>query len=462
DKGTQKDDWGEKGTEKDVWDDEGLKDEGDEKRTEDAPWEKEEAEEISPFELSGRFWNRFAQDLKDESSFEDDNFNHSELRLKAEYTPNESINIVLSVDVDYFIYRSGGDWDYTGNIRPYENYFRFSGSNFDLTAGNQFVKWGKADEVSPLDIVNPEDLRDGFVRSREERKIPIPMMDLKLFKDTYKLEALFIPFFTKSKLNLVGRDWAFFNHYEQEVGNFTIIDEDPPNDLHHSEAGIRFSGTFKNLDYSFSYLYTREDLPSIDSLTLPPGFSIDNPDSVTLEDLVRFALLTRQPIRLKYGRQNVMGVEFETTWRDFGLRGDIAYIHKRSFITDRLESIRKPVYSYVLGMDYNGPASFYFNLQFSQEIIQDIDDPILMLDRITSRVNGKISKGFLDENVEICLRYLYNFTREDYYINPSIILNYWKNITIDFGFEIEGGPSNSTLGTFDDNDEVYCIFQYQF
>ena len=463
---SKEDIWGEEETEdeieKDVWEEEGTE-EGvwEEEETEEMPSKEAESEKMFPFELSGRFWNRYAHDINDDSSFEDDAFNHTELQLKAEYTPNESINILLSADADYFIYRNGGDRDYDSNVRPWECYVRFSGSGFDLTVGNQFVRWGKADEVSPLDIINPEDLRDGFVRDREERKLPIPMLDLKLFKDVYKLEALFIPFFVESELDLRGRDWAYFDHYGEEIGDFLVIEEDPPNTFRNSEAGLRLSGTVRNLDYAFSYFYTRDDLPSFDSLILPPGISID-PDSATLKDLTRFAFLTRQPIRLRYIRQNVVGFEFETTWRDFGLRGEAAYINKKPFMTDLLESIKRPVYHYVLGMDYNGPGSFYCNLQFSQEIIRHYEDGILFFDDVTSSVNGKVSKGILDDNMELSLRYLYNITKEDYYINPGVSLKYWKNITLDFGLEIEGGPSNSSLGIFDDNDEIYGIFKYQF
>ncbi len=475
-KGTEKDDWGDKGTEegdwgdeKDEWGDKEKDEWGDKEKDEfgeeekgETPWKGDEVQKKSPFKLSGRFWNRFGQDLDDDSNFEDDNSNHAELQLKFEYTPNDTINLLLSVDVDYFLYRSGDDWDDDCDVRPYEAYVKFSETSFELTVGNQFVRWGKTDEVSPLDIVNPEDLRDGFVRSREERKIPIPMLNMKWFKGMFKLEGLFIPFFIESKVDKVGRDWAFFDHYDREVGYFFRFEEEPPNNLHSSEAGIRLSGTIKNLDFAFSYFHTRDDLPSIDSLILPPFFPIIDPDSVTLEDLVTFAVRTNQPVLLKYDRQNVTGFEFETTWRDFGLRGEVAYVYKKTFLTDRLQSVRKPVYHYVLGADYNGPDSFYCNLQFSQQIIQHYDDNILFSSKVTNMVNGKVSKGFFDDNVEIGVRYLYNFTDEDYYINPHVILKYWKNITLDFGFEIEGGPPESTLGTYDDNSEVYGVFQYRF
>jgi hypothetical protein len=428
----------------------------------EVPWAEAEEEKKSPFELSGRLWNRMAYDVNEDNRFEDDGFNHAELHLYGAYDPGHGVDVLLSVDVDQFQYYNSGDWDNETNIRPHEAYVRLSRGWYDLTLGNQFVRWGKTDQISPLDIVNPEDLRDGLVRSREERKLPIPMANLKLFKGMYTFQALFIPIFKEAKLNLVGRDWALFDHYESSVGSFHIAENDPPNDLEHSELGFRFSGTFRKLDYALSYLRTREDIPSIGTLDAPPGFRVQNPDEAAVSDLARFAVLTGQPIHLDYQRQDVFGMEFETTLGDFGIRGDLAYIDDRSFLNDRLQQVFKPVFHYAVGADYSRPGSFYANLQFSQQWIRHFEEGLLFADDVTHTVNGTVTKELWDSKLELSLRYLYNFTREDYYINPYATLEYWQNLTLQLGVEFEGGPDESTLGLYDNNDEVYCIFQYHF
>lgn len=456
--GSQEDPWGEEsGEEASPW-----QEEEDREETAEIPWAETPTEEKSPFELSGRLWNRMSYDVNEDTRFEDDGFNHAELHLYGAYDPGQGVDMLMSVDVDQFQYYNSGHWDNETNVRVHEAYVRLSRRWFELTLGNQFVRWGKIDQVSPLDIVNPEDTRDGLVRSREERKLPIPMVDLKLFKGLYKLEALFIPFFQESKLNLAGRDWALFDHYEQSVGSFRIEENDPPNDLEHSEFGLRFAGTFRKLDYALSYFRTREDLPSIRSLNVPPGFRVQDPDSATVEDLARFAVLTGQPIPLGYRRQHVYGMEFETTWRDFGIRGDFAYIDKCSFLNERLQQVLKPAFHYAVGIDYSRPGSFYANLQFSQQWIRHFEDGLLFADDVTNTVNGKVTKELWDSKLELTLRYLYNFTREDYYINPLMTLKYWQSLTLQLGVEFEGGPDESTLGLYDDNDEVYFIFKYHF
>ncbi|MFP3928423.1 MAG: DUF1302 family protein [Desulfobacteraceae bacterium] len=451
----EEDPWGEEAEEEDPWGEE-------EEPSAAAPWEEDATEEKSAFSFSGRFWTRLAHDLREQNPYEDDAYNHTKLRLRADYDPAPGTSLVMSIDGDHFIYRNSGDHDHTTSIRPYEFYIRRSWDWLEITLGNQIVRWGKIDQVSPLDIVNPEDLRDGFAQTREERKLPIPMVDLKLFKGMYKFEAVFIPFFQESKLDLIGRDWAMFHHYDRQVGPFEIVEKDLPNDLSHSEYGFRFSGTFKKLDYALSYFRTREDTPSIGTIAAPPGFRVPDPSRATLMGLARTANDLSQPVTLDYKRQHVYGLEFETTWGEFGIRGDFAYIHERYFLDHRLRRTSRPVFHYALGVDYNRPGSYYVNIQFSQQIVRHYESTLLFADEVTNAVNGTLTKDLWDGKLELGLRYLYNFTQDDYYLNPSVTLEYWRNITLELGLDILGGPEESTLGVFEDNDEAYCIFEYHF
>ena len=428
------------------------------------PWKRERSDTALPIEMSGHFWTRYGHDLKEETPYEYDGTSHTEVRLKAAYRPGPDWYALLSVQADAFLYRNGGDWDDDISVKPHEAFVRYAGESWEVSLGNQIVKWGKADEVSLLDILNPDDLRGGFVRSREERKLPLPMLNLALFKDAQKLETIFIPFFRRSKIDLVGRDWALFTHYDREVGAFRIIETRPANDLSNSEFGLRFSGTVRNFDYALSLLHTREDLPSFDSLITPPGFRVPNPGDVSLRDIVMFASnpSAPQPIRLQYRRQNLLGFDFETTWKSLGLRGEVAYLRNRSFLDDRLRRVEAPVWSYVLGADYNRPGVFYCNLQFSQQILGRSANGLLLADRVTNIINGEINRKLFEDRMELAVRFLYNFTRKDYYVNPFARLKYWPGITVDIGIQRIGGPSNSTLGVFDNNDEAYLIFNYNF
>jgi hypothetical protein len=332
--------------------------------------------------------------------------------------------------------------------------------NVNLRVGNQIVIWGKADEVSPLDNLNPEDLRDGF-RRRVERKIPIPMVNVEWSQGVYKLQGVFIPFFRRAKLDLQGTDWALFDKVAEEIGPFAVFEDKPPKTLGNSEVGMRFAGKVQAVDYALSYLYTRGDLPALHSLVTPPGFQLPIPRP-TLKDLALFAQMTRQPIRLRHNHQHVFGIEVETVLGSLGLRGDVAYVVDRPFLTRALRAINRPVFQYIAGVDYNGPDNLYMNFQFSQSVILDYEKTILSFDKLTNEFNGTISKELFANNLKVAMRYFYNITRASYYLNPHVIVQYWPNVNIELGGDFLGGPRDTFVGFLRDNDQVYVTLKVFF
>ncbi|MBW1923663.1 MAG: hypothetical protein JRJ35_09340 [Deltaproteobacteria bacterium] len=452
----------EKGTagtrEKPPWE-EGSKEEA-KAGEETPPWEEKSVQEKSPFEFSGKFWNKLAGDVEEENRYEDDASNHAEVLVEGKYTAGPVLAL-LSVEAQHFADLNHGEWDGEADLDLFNAYVNYSGDHYNIRLGQQIVKWGKADEISPLDIVNPEDMRDGPLRPRDERKLPIPMLNMEVFKGVYKVQGIYIPFFHESRFDLKGDDWAFFDHYQDELGYFQVKEKDVPHSFKNGEAGIRASGTVRNFDYAVSYFYTRDDLPSLGAITVPAFFPLPV-TNVTIRKLAQTSRTLNQPVPLTYDRTRVTGFEFETTLGDFGVRGEAAYYNKQSFLTNRLKKVRKPVFQYALGMDYQGKESFYVNLQFLQAIVRDYDDDILFTEKTTSLCFVKISRGFLDDNLELGLRAYYNMKDKDYYYNPMLTIKYWQDVNIELGADILGGHSDTTMGLFRDNDQVYAILRYFF
>ena len=153
---------------------------------------------VSAFTLRGQVWNRFAQDTKENNRFEDDRYDHLEVQLEGKYVLSQTLQFVLAIEANYFAYNNNSEWHHDGEVSLYNAYVNLALSHVNVKVGNQVVIWGKADEISPLDNLNPEDLRDGFVRRRVERKIPIPMVNVEWSQDVYKLQGIFIPFFKRA------------------------------------------------------------------------------------------------------------------------------------------------------------------------------------------------------------------------------------------------------------------------
>lgn len=424
-----------------------------------APWENSTAAE--KLELGGRVKNKFALDTHDNNEFEDLFQNHLLLQLDTTYRPYASIEAKISLQADHYTYGRDTDWKNDSNFRLLDAYVNFAGQGVNLKVGNQIVRWGKADGYSPLDNVNPEDLRDGIGGRREDRKMQIPMANLEFYKGRFTIQALYIPFFIKSRYDLKGTDWALYDHYQHEIGAFAIHEQDLSDIVEESEAGLKMAGIAGKFDYAFSYLYTHEDVASLDSLATPIGFEPQFSSHV-IKDLARFAQATDQAIHMSYQRQSIYGFEFETTVSAFGLRGDLAYTDSLSYTTEQLKRIQKPVLQYWVGADYNGPGAFYVNVQFGQIYIQDFDETILLAEEISSIVNGTISKEFSNGDVKLEFRYYYDFSGDGALYNPKCIANFWRNLKLEIGIEFFDGTDAHPLGFYRINDQAYATVEWLF
>lgn len=52
---------------------------------------------------------------------------------------------------------------------------------FRFRIGKQIIRWGKTDEISPVDNVNSQDLRLFIIPTYEDRKIPNWIADVEFF-----------------------------------------------------------------------------------------------------------------------------------------------------------------------------------------------------------------------------------------------------------------------------------------
>ncbi len=423
-----------------------------------APWE--EAPARKQFEFDGQLKNKFAFDIHKDNPFEDLYLNHLQVQLGGTYRPSSAVETKIAVGADLFHYTDDtSDWENDSDLRVFDAWINLAGSGFNLKLGNQIVRWGKTDGYSPLDNVNPEDLRAGIGGRREDRKIHIPMANLEIFTGPVTLQALYIPFFVKSKYDRKDTDWALFDHYDEQVGGFGTRQEDVANTFENGEAGLRLSGIIGKVDYALSYLTAHEDVGSLESLAVPPGFA-PTFSSRVIRDLTGYASLTDQDIYLRYDRQHIYGLEMETTLAVFGIRGDFVYTDSVSFVTEQLQRTTKPVAQYVLGADYNGPSAFYINVQFGQVFIQDFDDDILLADELSSNISGTISKEFLNGDLKFEFRCFYDLDGDGTLYNPKAIIKPWQNVKVELGVELFDGTDEHPLGFYRDNDQAYVLLQW--
>jgi hypothetical protein len=433
------------------------------------------------FDLGGMVELRGGTDLDDDDFNEHDELVRGVGRLWLQWPAqgmkqlgNWRSRLYLSVETDYLYMgdeRSQRDFD----LELYENKLLLANGPFEIELGKQIVRWGKSDQLSPVDNVNPQDLREFIVPELEDRKLPVWMARARWFFDGWAAEGVFIPWHESADIDYFDSDWGVYRHVKGDVQDaalpedlkgylmgLRVSENDPPNTLKNSEFGARLTTTIGRWDWGASIFYGREDLPffgqfPIKNLALPGAFS-----SRGVLQALDDAVLTDENIEVYYPRQTIVGLEFESTLGVFGVRGESAYFDQTSFLLNDLTSDTRPVLHTVVGGDYTGVSGFYGNLQLSHRYIHNYDDSIMYFDRHNVSLLGEVRQEGLRGTVEGYLRFNCDLHDGGYYLEPGLVYSGVKNLDLTLGLNIFGGDQDTFLGYYDDNDQVFLKAKYHF
>ncbi|MCG2831636.1 MAG: DUF1302 family protein [Desulfobacteraceae bacterium] len=417
-----------------------------------------------------------ATDAHNNSGNEHEHTFYNDARLEGKWTFEASKNFIFaSIDSEYLWFGPYNDQD-DYDFDLFEGYIFWATKHVDLTVGKQIIRWGKTDQISPVDNINSQDLREFTVPDYEDRKIPNWLARLRLFYRKYTIEGVYIPFFEPSRIDYFGTDWAVYQHLKEDVQGSDLLttafkeyvkgryvkENTPANTFENGDWGIRLLRTISNWDLGLSYLYSWEDLPYYKSFPIKNLTLDGSTSSGSLVSALAGTTNANEEIEVEYRRQHIAGFEFETTVKDFGFRGEAAYFDRQPFLTNNLTSTRKIVYHYVLGVDYSGKNDWYINIQFSHQIIKNYDSTILYFNRNNPSLCGEISKEFWEGYFEAELKYNFALNENSFYLSPSIICSYIPNLDITLGLNIFEGDSDTMMGLYDANDQVYIDFKYHF
>ena len=420
------------------------------------------------FKISGNIETRAARDtekardrIENKTSFRNKTF------LEAKYKKT----FTLSVLSDFLYFGDNENFnEYDFDI--HELTFQYLNPRISFSIGKQIIRWGKTDQLSPVDTLNPEDMREFVTYDYEDRKIPLWMADLKLFSDIINIELVYIPFFEKAKYNDFETDWSRFPHLKKEIkqselpanlksyfNNINIRENEPSDE---NEYGIRLFKTIKSVDFAFSWHRFNEDEPFISNfpiknLNINGDFSVEN-----LSSSINPANLTNQAIEMDYKKTNAYGFEFETIVSELGLRGEVLWEDNKTFMTNALTSVRSPVFTYILGLDYSAPANIYFNAQFGHQHINDYTEKIIYADNNDYFIFGELSKNFPNHWTKLSIEYFLYLNTSSKYFSPKIEYTYFKNLELSLGSNIFLGNVNSFLGKHKENTQIFSELNYFF
>jgi hypothetical protein len=441
--------------------------------------------QLSAFTATGKdgisAWG-WAQYYSAHDTRKDDAEDHKLSRLRGrlgadwdrELNPDNMLELHAAIDLDRIYYDSDlADED--TDFKLHETYLQLNGSDWDISFGKQRVRWGKSDQLSPVDSINPQDFRQFITVDLEDRALPSWMLRNRWYGESIGIETIVQPWFLESEIEYFDSDWALYRNLRQgiidnplvppELKNYTRdlhVDEDEPGKtLDNMSAAARFTWKTEQTDYAVSYHYGWETLPTITSFPVKNINYSGEPDP-DLAKLLEDAVFTDEKVQSKYKRQQTVGFEWETVLDPVGFRGEIAYIDHVAFLSSDLTSKRKPVTHLVSGIDYTSATEWYFNLQGSWFYIHDYSDEILYFEDNTVSSLGEIRKPLWRGNLELAVQYNYTLTDQSSYLQPSATLKYFQNLECEIGADIFSGDGDTLLGFYDQADQIYGVVKYAF
>lgn len=136
-----------------------------------------------------------------------------------------------------------------------------------IDIGKQFIRWGKADVVTPTDRFAPRD----FLNVVDTELLGVAGARLMFQRAAETIDAVWVPFFTPSRTPLLNQRWAAV----PVAGlSLTFIDGSGPLPK-GSQSGIRWGHTGSRYELSLSYFKGFNHLPNIDAGSGSAPFEIN-------------------------------------------------------------------------------------------------------------------------------------------------------------------------------------------
>jgi hypothetical protein len=388
----------------------------------------------------------------------------SDLVLKI--STENNLNFKAFADLRF---RYGVEFQEPANsINIHEGYVKVYGKRWDLTAGQQIIKWGKTDFTNPVSKINP---RNYIVRSpdREDMDLGNILADIRVHpSEILSLEAALIPFYRSSVLlidPIPVPDYVTISEINSLLTGKEMFSYGLKSDLHIS-----------GLDASISWFDGYDPMPGTELTDFNIDFSGAIPEP--------FMKLTFRPYKTR-----VLGFDFESSISDFGIRGEAAWSDP-SLSYREYEYVPLPEIAWVAGGDYS-TGNWRFLIEYSGKGILDYTpaaaEPVLgteadlgtlaqlfadpdldpedyvrqqvgafnrlynyQLERYYHSIGMRIEADLLYGKLTPSLNSLYNITSRDFILVPEIKIKPSDRLFVVAGFEYYKGIDGSLYELVDD------------
>ncbi len=211
----------------------------------------------------------------------------------------------------------------------------------DLRLGRQRIAWARAESISIIDNLNPDDLQNPWDYGRH---LASDALKFTFYWNTAILEGVYIPFFKPARLP----ESEISALSSAGTSTFILPGNEP---LKNAILGTRLSALAGGWDLSLSYIFGRDDLPHPTATLLtgiPPNLDIN--------------------LTFEYARLHIFTADLAGEILGWGIWGEAALFlpHEVTLVTDstaiggsRTDEQMSPYFKALLGIDYTLQNGIY-------------------------------------------------------------------------------------------------------
>ena len=325
-----------------------------------------------------------------------------------------------------------------------------------INGGVQKMNWGRAENLSVLDIVNPRDKTDlTLMYDPQEMKIARPLISAVVYlPHDLKLEGVYLPVFEGNRIVTGKNDRWYspqFRWFDQLWDSSTSVFHAPStNTLEYSQGGGRLTAAVGGKhDFGIQYFYGR--LPELAVQHNSTGGSSSSPP-------VSFVGL--------YNPYHHIGIDYGIGLGAVSLSAELA-ANITSDVQGNTPSVYNPFLAWNVGTAYSAPLGFTFSLTAAENIrlhhssISNSYDVEQGKKATDTKLVFSVAQTLFRNSIEWKLSALVGLEDADFCIMPGF---HWQLATLllDCNIGIFGGKQTGNLGQFSRNSFIRLTASYEF
>ena len=330
-----------------------------------------------------------------------------------------------------------------------EAYLKMLFGSVVITGGIQKMNWGRAENLSVLDIVNPRDKTDlTLMYDPQEMKIARPLISAAVYLPyDLKLEGVYLPVFEGNSIVAGTTDRWYSRQFDRIWNNPSVSSFNAPatDTLAYSQGGGRLTAAIGGKhDLGVQYFYGR--LPEL-------AFKMEAAGG--------------HPVTGLYNPYHHIGIDYGIGIGSVSLSAELA-ANITSDLSGNNPSIYNPSLAWNAGAVYSAPLGFTLGVNVAESIrlhhnsigTQDYD--VEAGKKATdTKLAFSVSQTLLRNSFEWKLGAIVGLEDADFCIMPGI---HWQFATLllDCNVGIFGGKETGSLGQFARNSFIRLTAAYEF